>query len=142
MNCVNTLCYLITSHKTLSDFIDYAYFFFPLVYSQPLVPRENITAWMNAIGLIITALPVSEVHNKDSFLYFWFHICVYLEMYLMDSNLSRRLRQGAHAHKQREMPGILAILLVHFCVGRCLQYGKFRLFSVFFSAFIYFCLFI
>ncbi|XP_065744600.1 mediator of RNA polymerase II transcription subunit 23 isoform X6 [Phocoena phocoena] len=25
--------------------------------SQPLVPRENITAWMNAIGLIITALP-------------------------------------------------------------------------------------
>ncbi|CAF88914.1 unnamed protein product, partial [Tetraodon nigroviridis] len=26
--------------------------------SQPLVPRENITAWMNAIGLVITALPV------------------------------------------------------------------------------------
>ncbi|XP_073193428.1 mediator of RNA polymerase II transcription subunit 23 isoform X4 [Lepidochelys kempii] len=26
--------------------------------SQPLVPRENITAWMNAIGLIITALPI------------------------------------------------------------------------------------
>ncbi|KAJ8008996.1 hypothetical protein DPEC_G00084220 [Dallia pectoralis] len=25
--------------------------------SQPLVPRENITAWMNAIGLVITALP-------------------------------------------------------------------------------------
>ncbi|XP_046729572.1 mediator of RNA polymerase II transcription subunit 23 isoform X1 [Silurus meridionalis] len=25
--------------------------------SQPLVPRENVTAWMNAIGLIITALP-------------------------------------------------------------------------------------
>ncbi|XP_069344952.1 mediator of RNA polymerase II transcription subunit 23 isoform X9 [Eulemur rufifrons] len=25
--------------------------------SQPLVPRENITSWMNAIGLIITALP-------------------------------------------------------------------------------------
>ncbi|XP_033263083.1 mediator of RNA polymerase II transcription subunit 23 isoform X6 [Orcinus orca] len=25
--------------------------------SQPLVPRDNITAWMNAIGLIITALP-------------------------------------------------------------------------------------
>nr|XP_040137991.1 mediator of RNA polymerase II transcription subunit 23 [Ictidomys tridecemlineatus] len=25
---------------------------------QPLVPRENITAWMNAIGLIITALPI------------------------------------------------------------------------------------
>ncbi|XP_044532922.1 mediator of RNA polymerase II transcription subunit 23 isoform X7 [Gracilinanus agilis] len=25
--------------------------------SQPLVQRENITAWMNAIGLIITALP-------------------------------------------------------------------------------------
>ncbi|KAK7906948.1 hypothetical protein WMY93_015560 [Mugilogobius chulae] len=25
--------------------------------SQPSVPRENITAWMNAIGLVITALP-------------------------------------------------------------------------------------
>uniref|UniRef100_UPI00358E3817 mediator of RNA polymerase II transcription subunit 23 isoform X2 n=1 Tax=Myxine glutinosa TaxID=7769 RepID=UPI00358E3817 len=25
--------------------------------SQPLVPRENVTAWMNAIGLVITALP-------------------------------------------------------------------------------------
>ncbi|KAF6735810.1 Mediator of RNA polymerase II transcription subunit 23 [Oryzias melastigma] len=25
--------------------------------SQPLVPRESITAWMNAIGLVITALP-------------------------------------------------------------------------------------
>uniref|UniRef100_A0ACB8GDD5 Mediator of RNA polymerase II transcription subunit 23 n=2 Tax=Sphaerodactylus townsendi TaxID=933632 RepID=A0ACB8GDD5_9SAUR len=25
--------------------------------SQPFVPRDNITAWMNAIGLIITALP-------------------------------------------------------------------------------------
>uniref|UniRef100_A0AAY4E3H4 Mediator of RNA polymerase II transcription subunit 23 n=1 Tax=Denticeps clupeoides TaxID=299321 RepID=A0AAY4E3H4_9TELE len=25
--------------------------------SQPMVPRENITAWMNAIGLVITALP-------------------------------------------------------------------------------------
>ncbi|XP_051511050.1 mediator of RNA polymerase II transcription subunit 23-like [Myxocyprinus asiaticus] len=25
--------------------------------SQPLVPREHITAWMNAIGLVITALP-------------------------------------------------------------------------------------
>lgn len=102
MNCVNMLCHLITSHKTLSDFfIDYSYFFFPLVYSQPLVPRENITAWMNAIGLIITALPVSEVHNKDFFLYFQFHICVDLQMYLMDRNLleSRRLRQGAHAHK-------------------------------------------
>ncbi|XP_016100148.1 mediator of RNA polymerase II transcription subunit 23, partial [Sinocyclocheilus grahami] len=29
--------------------------------SQPLVPRENITAWMNAIGLVITALPISSV---------------------------------------------------------------------------------
>ena len=29
-----------------------------LPHSQPLVPRENITAWMNAIGLVITALPV------------------------------------------------------------------------------------
>jgi len=34
--------------------------FFFSVPSQPLVPRENITAWMNAIGLIITALPVSQ----------------------------------------------------------------------------------
>lgn len=34
--------------------------FFFSVSSQPLVPRENITAWMNAIGLIITALPVSQ----------------------------------------------------------------------------------
>lgn len=32
-------------------------FFFLSSCSQPLVPRENITAWMNAIGLIITALP-------------------------------------------------------------------------------------
>lgn len=29
-------------------------------FSQPLVPRENITAWMNAIGLVITALPVRK----------------------------------------------------------------------------------
>ncbi|TRY84462.1 hypothetical protein DNTS_035817 [Danionella cerebrum] len=28
--------------------------------SQPLVPRENITAWMNAIGLVITALPLLD----------------------------------------------------------------------------------
>ncbi|KAI1240951.1 hypothetical protein IHE44_0009403 [Lamprotornis superbus] len=28
-----------------------------LIGRLPLVPRENITAWMNAIGLIITALP-------------------------------------------------------------------------------------
>uniref|UniRef100_A0A4W6ERB3 Mediator of RNA polymerase II transcription subunit 23 n=2 Tax=Lates calcarifer TaxID=8187 RepID=A0A4W6ERB3_LATCA len=27
------------------------------IWDQPLVPRENITAWMNAIGLVITALP-------------------------------------------------------------------------------------
>ncbi|NXF20094.1 MED23 polymerase, partial [Rhodinocichla rosea] len=31
--------------------------------SQPLVPRENITAWMNAIGLIITALPPTSVDS-------------------------------------------------------------------------------
>lgn len=31
-------------------------------FSQPLVPRENITAWMNAIGLVITALPV-RIHT-------------------------------------------------------------------------------
>lgn len=30
-------------------------------FSQPLVPRENITAWMNAIGLVITALPVRKI---------------------------------------------------------------------------------
>lgn len=34
--------------------------FFLLPFSQPLVPRENITAWMNAIGLVITALPVRK----------------------------------------------------------------------------------
>uniref|UniRef100_A0A8C1XQ15 Mediator of RNA polymerase II transcription subunit 23 n=1 Tax=Cyprinus carpio TaxID=7962 RepID=A0A8C1XQ15_CYPCA len=28
-----------------------------VLQSQPLVPRESITAWMNAIGLVITALP-------------------------------------------------------------------------------------
>lgn len=33
-------------------------------FSQPLVPRENITAWMNAIGLVITALPVRRTVSK------------------------------------------------------------------------------
>uniref|UniRef100_A0A2K5XGU3 Mediator of RNA polymerase II transcription subunit 23 n=1 Tax=Mandrillus leucophaeus TaxID=9568 RepID=A0A2K5XGU3_MANLE len=33
--------------------------------SQPLVPRENITAWMNAIGLIITALPVNAYRMQS-----------------------------------------------------------------------------
>lgn len=39
---------------------NYFTFFFLSACSQPLVPRESITAWMNAIGLIITALPVSS----------------------------------------------------------------------------------
>lgn len=39
-------------------------FFKPV--SQPLVPRENITAWMNAIGLVITALPVRRTVPKTS----------------------------------------------------------------------------
>lgn len=34
-------------------------------FSQPLVPRENVTAWMNAIGLVITALPVRRTVIKD-----------------------------------------------------------------------------
>lgn len=37
-------------------------FFLP--FSQPLVPRETITAWMNAIGLVITALPVRKKINS------------------------------------------------------------------------------
>lgn len=40
-------------------------------FSQPLVPRENITAWMNAIGLVITALPVRKhTENVTSFEHF------------------------------------------------------------------------
>lgn len=39
------------------------------------MPRENITAWMNAIGLVITALPVRQntssrvQHNRGVFLF-------------------------------------------------------------------------
>lgn len=46
------------------------YYFHLQSFSQPLVPRENITAWMNATGLVITALPVRKL-TQD----FYFNFC-------------------------------------------------------------------
>uniref|UniRef100_A0A287D8Q6 Mediator of RNA polymerase II transcription subunit 23 n=1 Tax=Ictidomys tridecemlineatus TaxID=43179 RepID=A0A287D8Q6_ICTTR len=53
--CRQNYCLSVFIH--IKCFCNFTFVFFSSTCSQPLVPRENITAWMNAIGLIITALP-------------------------------------------------------------------------------------
>lgn len=129
--CVNTpCCRHVESTNCSCGFQSSDFLFFPTC-SQPLVPRENITAWMNAIGLIITALPVSQYvylkisSSTERLLTFWSTFQNFFQFAMWRQHL--QIPQRAILKATCMLEKYLFLLLQHgrsyeaFCFSVCFQ---------------------